>query len=169
MDKSYFTRMYDYNFWAHRRVWDCVLALSEEQFHHELDYSIGSIYIQVLHTLAVESWWFLYLKTGELDFLEPEECPDRLSLRTRWDTVEADIRAYLDSLTPAELEREVRPEFWDEGQQPIKVWEAIFQVLNHSTDHRAQTLAGLHKLGAPTVAQDFLDYLWAKQAEGEKV
>jgi uncharacterized damage-inducible protein DinB len=33
------------------------------------------------------------------------------------------------------------------------------QVINHSTDHRAQTLAMLHHLGAPTIGQDFLAYL----------
>ncbi len=42
----------------------------------------------------------------------------------------------------------------------IKVWEALVQVANHSTDHRAQIMAGLHRLGAPTMGQDFLDYLF---------
>lgn len=165
MDKDYLIRLFDYNFWAHRRVWDCVMQLTDEQFKHERDYSIGSIYIHCLHTMAVEHWWFHFMKTGELDFFEPEDYPHRIAIRARWDTVEADIRAYLEALTPAELEREVRPPFWEDGRQPIKVWEAIFQVLNHSTDHRAQILAELHTLGAPTVGQDFLDYLFAKQEE----
>jgi uncharacterized damage-inducible protein DinB len=39
------------------------------------------------------------------------------------------------------------------------------QVINHSTDHRAQMLAGLHRLGAPTVGQDLLDYLFMQQSD----
>ncbi|MBZ0277830.1 MAG: DinB family protein [Anaerolineae bacterium] len=164
MDKTYFLRQYDYNFWAHRQVWNCVMQLTDEQFNQHLDYSIGSIRIQCIHTMAVESWWFEFLRRGELVFMDMVDFPTRAEIRTRWDEVETSIRAYLERLTPAEMEREVRPHFWDETRQPIKVWEAILQVANHSTDHRAQTLAGLHRLGAPTVGQDFLDYLFAQQA-----
>jgi uncharacterized damage-inducible protein DinB len=139
-------------------VWRCVESLTEEQFKQELDYSIGAIYIQCVHTMAVESWWFHFLRTGELRFIELEETPDRPAIRTRWDAVERDVMDYIEALTPEELERDVRPDFWDADDPPIKVWEAMVQVANHSTDHRAQTLAGLHRLGAPTVQQDFLQF-----------
>ncbi|PJF26553.1 MAG: hypothetical protein CUN52_15675 [Phototrophicales bacterium] len=45
----------------------------------------------------------------------------------------------------------------------MTVRDALVQVANHSTDHRAQTLAGLHQLGATTVEQDYLFYLWEKE------
>lgn len=161
MTREYFQQLYRYNYWAHRQVWPGVEALTEEQFKRDLNYSVGSIYVQCIHTMAVEDWWFRFLKTGELKFIELEEMSDRPSIRAYWDGVEHDVMAYLETLTPAELEREVRPSFWEDGQSPIKVWEAITQVANHSTDHRAQTLAGLHRLGAPTVMQDFLFYAWS--------
>jgi uncharacterized damage-inducible protein DinB len=162
MDKQYFIALYDYNFWAHRRVWNCVMQLSEEQYNYPLDYSIGSIYIQTLHTMAVEHWWFHFLCEGTLNFLEEADFPSRPTIRTQWDQTEAYIRAYLDTLTTKEMNREVMPPFW-ENKPAIKVWEAITQVANHSTDHRAQTLAGLHRLGAPTLGQDYLDYIFDKQ------
>jgi uncharacterized damage-inducible protein DinB len=152
MTKDYFRELFQYNYWAHRQVWACVETLTEEQFKRELDYSIGAIYIQCAHTMGVESWWFHFLKTGELRFVEMGEIPDRPAIRARWDVVEREVMGYVESLTPAELERDVRPEFWDEGTPAIKVWEAMVKVANHSTDHRAQTLAGLHRLGAPTVS-----------------
>jgi uncharacterized damage-inducible protein DinB len=68
------------------------------------------------------------------------------------------IRAYLDRLTDEELARLVKPSFWEADQPPIRVWEAILQVFNHSTDHRAQIGAALHKVGGPTTPQDFLFY-----------
>jgi uncharacterized damage-inducible protein DinB len=112
--------LYRYNDWAHRQVWPGVEALAEEDFKRDLNYSVGSIYMQRVHVMA-----------------------------------------YLETLTPDELEREVRPSVWEDGRPPIKVWEVRTQVANHSTDHRAQTLAGLHRLGAPTVMQDFRFYAWS--------
>jgi uncharacterized damage-inducible protein DinB len=140
-----FVPLYDYNAWANHRVWDCVQQLSREQFDRDIDYSIGSIHNQVAHTT-------------------------RESIRAKWDETEQMIRAYVAQLTPEELARTVRPPFWDAGQPAIKVFEALFQVANHSTDHRAQTLAALHRVGGPTTPQDLLFYtfdqagvLWANE------
>jgi uncharacterized damage-inducible protein DinB len=158
MDKDYFKTVYQYNFWANRRVWNCVMQLTEAQFQQDLDYSIGSIYIQCLHTMFVEHWWFHFLREGDPQFFEVESFPDRASIRAQWDQEEVYILDYIDTLMPEALQRAVRPDFWEEGRPFIKVWEAMLQVANHSTDHRAQTLAGIHRLGGSTVGQDVLDY-----------
>ncbi|KAB2852486.1 MAG: hypothetical protein F9K46_19110 [Anaerolineae bacterium] len=159
LNPEYFNRLYDYNYWAHRRVWDCVMELNPEEFETDLDYSIGSIRTQVIHTMGVEHWWITFLSEGILSFLDIEDYPNRTVIRDKWDEIEAYVRGYIQSLTPAELDREVKPPFWEDHERPVKVWEALLQVANHSTDHRAQTLAGLHRLGAPTVGQDSLDYI----------
>lgn len=160
MDKAYFQKLYDYNAWANRRVWDCIETLTDDQFVQELDYSVGSIYNQTIHMMFVEHWWFQYFVTGSPNLPNENELPARHEIRATWDKIEAFNRAYLGRLTPEELQREVRPEFWGEDASPVKIWEALVQIANHSTDHRAQTLAMLHTLGADTIAQDFLQYLW---------
>lgn len=164
MNREYFVELYDYNEWANRRVWECAMQLSAEDFFKPLDYSIGSIFIQLLHTMGVEFWWLNYLATGELVFLTEEECQsyesDRAKFRARWDEVIVKNRAYLLSLTDKELQRQVKPEhFEEENQRAITVAQALCQVANHSTDHRAQTLALLHTLDVQGVEQDFLSYL----------
>ncbi len=161
MHPAYLLQLYEYNQWANQRVWECVIQLEEDKFTQDLDYSVGSIYIQMVHTMAVEHWWLHFLRTSTLDFLELEQFPDRATIRAKWDDVEAINRTYVATITPEELERLVKPAFWEENTKPIKVWQALMQVMNHSTDHRAQTLAMLHRLGAPTVGQDFLAYLHA--------
>lgn len=157
--KDLLLSMYDYNFWAHKHLWKSVMRLSEEQFQQDLGYSVGSIHMQVVHTMGVEYWWTHFLAEGVYQFIEPAQYTTREQIRTQWDESEKYIRAYLEKLTPQALEREVKPEFWDEHEAPIKVWQALFQVVNHSTDHRAQILAGLHRLGAPTMGQDYLNYV----------
>lgn len=162
MDKDFFIDLYLYNFWANRRVWDCIMTLTDEQFFRELSYSIGSIHMQVAHMLAVEAWWFHFLQTGVVEFIREEDLMSRDIIRKQWDMTEERVMAYLNTLTNDELARKVLPPFW-ENKPAITVRDALVQVANHSTDHRAQTLAGLHQLGATTVEQDYLFYLWEKE------
>jgi uncharacterized damage-inducible protein DinB len=153
---NYFVEIYKYNCWANRKVWDC----AEEDYLKPLDYSIGAIFVQLVHTMGVEYWWMHFLQTGELKFIG-DDTPyrNRQYFREQWDTHDKKHLAFLESLTPTDLERLVRPDFWEEQMKPIKVWQAIHQVMIHSTDHRAQTLAMLYQLNAPTTGQDYLDYL----------
>jgi uncharacterized damage-inducible protein DinB len=156
MHANAFTGLYAYNEWANHRVWACIEALNEARFDQHLDYSIGSIHNQINHLMSVETWWFIFLQTGQLRFVSEEDVRTRATIRARWDETESLIRTYTASLTDEELLREVRPDFWNDDQPPVRVYEALFQVLNHSTDHRAQILAGLNRLGAPTTPQDYL-------------
>lgn len=162
MDKEFFIDLYLYNFWANRRVWDCIMTLTDEEFFRELSYSIGSIHMQVAHTLAVEAWWFHFLQTGVVEFIREEDLMTREIIRKQWDMTEERVMAYLPTLTSDDLSRKVMPPFW-ENKPAITVRDALVQVANHSTDHRAQTLSGLHQLGATTIEQDYLFYLWEKE------
>lgn len=152
MTRDYFMRLYDYTFWAERKLWNGVMQLSEAQFRQDLGYSHGSIRDQCIHIMATEHMYFTLLKNGQAEILNGAGFPDRASIRRQWDETGALIRAYLADLTPDEMERMVR---WQD-RPPIYVWEALTQVVAHGIDHRAQTLAGLHRLGAPTMPQDFI-------------
>lgn len=161
MDKDAFVTLYDYVFWADRRFFDRVMALSEEQYRQHIEFSQGAISEHLVHLIGVQHWWFHFLRTGELDFFDDAvfDLP-REELREKQAEVERAVRAYLDTLTPEELQRRVKPDFWDDDRAPITVWQALLQVANHSTDHRAQAMAMMHtQFGAPTMEQDFLDYL----------
>jgi uncharacterized damage-inducible protein DinB len=163
---THFQDMFAYNFWMHRQVWSCIEQLTDEQFESDLDYSIGSLKEQCIHTMGVEYWWFHFLTTGELDFLEVEKLTDRAAIRSCWDGVEAQVTAYLAELKPEGLAQPVKPPFWEAHHAPVLVTQALFQIANHSTDHRAQILAGLYRLGGPTIEQDYLEYHFAKDGAG---
>ena len=154
--------LYGYHFAANRKLWDvCVVPLSDEQFLHPLAYSIGSIRNQVVHMMDIEEGWFDGLRTNNADgrapFKNPEDWPTREKIRADWDTVEAKIRAYLIDLTDDDCNAPF-------GADPnaLRKWQIMMHVLNHATDHRAQTLAMLHSLGAPTFAQDMIYHFWGK-------
>jgi uncharacterized damage-inducible protein DinB len=161
MDATSFRDLYAYTFWADRQMWACVEQVSDAQFTQDLAYSRGALREQCMHIMGVEFWWPHFLRTGELRFLDEADYPTRAAIRARWDEIERDVTAYVTALTSHELERDVRPDVWDAEDAPIKLWQALLQVANHSTDHRAQVLAGLKTLGAPTFEQDYLNYIFA--------
>lgn len=152
--------LFRYTIDANQQVWDCAMTLGDEEFFRPLAYSVGSIFIQLLHTMGVEYWWLHFVRTGELRFVE-DDTPfrDRAFFRAHWDAQNATNLAYIQQLTPPKLDATVRPEWFEEGEPSVTVWQAVMQVVMHSMDHRAQTLAMLHSLGAPTVEQDYLNYL----------
>jgi uncharacterized damage-inducible protein DinB len=43
--------------------------------------------------------------------------------------------------------------------------DSLMQILNHSTDHRAQILSLIHQLGGATIAQDLIFYSWEHPLE----
>lgn len=165
MNAAHFRELFEYNDWAHRRVWNCILALSEDQFQQDLDYSVGSIQEQVLHTMNVELRFFHFFKTDEwlLSPLDREPLTDRPVIRRRWDEIHLLSMDYLESIDNAELGREMNYQFSDGVPRKNQIWQLLMQVYGHSMDHRAQMLAMLHQLGAPTVAQDYIRYLGEKQ------
>lgn len=151
--------LFGFNRWANHRVWDCVMQLSDDQFFQPLDYSMGAIQVQTFHMMQVEHWWPHFLRTGEMHFYPYHEQMERDAIRVLWDEVEAHNAAYVAQLDAEQLERRVKPAHWEEGEAPVTVRQALYQVLFHSMDHRSQTLAMIHQLGGVTIEQDFLNYL----------
>jgi uncharacterized damage-inducible protein DinB len=162
MNAAYFRRMIDYTYWAHRQVWNCVLELTDEQFVRASDYSIGSVHEQVVHTMGAEWLWLQRVRGEQTDpFLKPEDYPTRESVRNQWDEIEGGWRAFVTNLADEQLEQVIEYTSINglvKRSQPL--WEGLAQIINHATDHRAQTLALIHQVGGKTLAQDFIFYTW---------
>src|SRR3954452_127822 len=99
MNKQDALRLFDYNFWADRKLWDFVLALSEEQFKRPSDYSIGSVHQQIVHMMDAEAVWLARIKGAAPEiFHEADVFPTHESIRARWDDVEANWHTYVNGL-----------------------------------------------------------------------
>lgn len=156
MAAAYFAKMIESTIWADNQLFACAEKMTEEQLLHNFGYSMNTLMMQMAHLVGVQYWWFHFLSSGEYHFLTEEDCASMAALRPKIAETHALLRAYTAGLTPEELERKVKPEFWHEESQPWAVWEAIHQVVNHSTDHRAQALTFLHRLDGATFQQDYL-------------
>ena len=156
--KDHFLSLYRYTFWADEQLLDCVAGLSDAQLAQERPYT-GSIWSLLYHIYQVEYWWFHFLRTGQMPDGNAPEHQSLEWLRQRWAENQKVALAYIGGMDGGELNRKVKPPHWDEDEAPAAAWQAMIQVANHSTDHRAQVLRVLYDLGVPTFEQDYLNYL----------
>jgi len=161
MTIDYLRLLFDYHYWAMRRVWSCINTLTPEQFVQPIDYSIGSIRNQMVHTMSAEWIWFSRLQGTSPDhFLPFDNYPTPDAVQAAWSEIEANNRAFLNTLTDDQLEQVCH--YLSTGGDPLqeKVGSILFHAANHATDHRAQILAMLNTVfGVETVGQDLIVYL----------
>lgn len=163
MNVEMIRKLYEYHFAANRRLWDdCVMALSDELFNQKNAYSEGGVGEQVVHIMKWDEQWLSRLK--EIDpppRLEFDHFDDREAIERYLDYIERQMREYLANLTDEQFAGTVTVQSQTWGEMTIPVWQILLHVVNHATDHRAQTLRLLDQLGAPTFEQDFMLYLYA--------
>ena len=158
MDKQTLTRLFDYHYWANRRLWCSISALSDEQFTQALSDGSPSIRTQVVRMVSNENLWVNYLWHDEVEFLQAFHVPTRASIRQEWDALEEETRDFLSVLSRAQLERQVEPPFLNTGVS-MKVWECLLQITHQATSARAQLRLHLQRLGSPSLDHDFIDFL----------
>ena len=152
--------LYDYNYWAHRRVWDYLIRLEDEAFYRNVDYSIGSIHSQLVHTMSAEWIWLSRLQgTSPTAVLQNEDYPTREAIRLKWDEIENDMRRFLNKLDDSRLNESFTFNSTKGIPHEESVLGVLIHVVNHGTDHRAQMLALCHQLGGETIEQDLTYYL----------
>lgn len=159
MNAAAFRQYYDYHFAENRLLWDiCLQALTLEQFMQPVGYSRGSAHDQIVHLMDVDEAWFSDLRGVTPGApLTPAQLADPAALRAHWDTVEADMRAYLAALRDDMLLQ--RP--FSEGEdKDLILWQVLLHVVNHGTDHRAQLLRLLNDVGVKTPPQDYVFYAY---------
>ncbi len=105
MNANSFRHFYDYHFSENRKIWDSYIpALTQEQFTQNVDYSHGSARNQIVHLINVDDAWFSGLRGVKTpESLNQDACDDRKKLRSHWDIVEQNMRAYLAELQDAML------------------------------------------------------------------
>ncbi|MEI6290628.1 MAG: DinB family protein [Chloroflexota bacterium] len=159
MNADAFRHFYNYHISENRKLWNEYIALlSQEQFLAVDKYSKGSIRNQVVHMIEVDDTWFKGLQgSNDQSGIELDGMDDRKILRTCWDNVEQNMRAFLEKLQDNMLFN--KP--FEEGEdKDLILWQVLLQVVNHGTDHRAQILRSLNNLGYKTVSQDYIFYTY---------
>lgn len=149
--------LYRYNRWANDRLFGAVAGVPPTEFTRNLGSSHPSLRDTLLHIIFAEWIWLQRWKgISPRSVFQAGDFPVLEALRAQWSAVEAEQRAFLESVTSERL-LAVVPYVNLQGQTwQYPLWQQMYQVVNHSNYHRGQLTTMLRQLGAQAVATDFL-------------
>jgi uncharacterized damage-inducible protein DinB len=149
MNLADLTTLYNYNYWANRRILRAAEGLTVEQFVAPHDLSWGSICDVLVHTMSAEWVWRMRCQEHRSPsaLLDPAQFPTLETLTTRWDEEERAMRGYLASLDEAALSQPLA--YVSTAGRPFSgtLWHILMHVVNHGTQHRAEVAHILTQLG----------------------
>jgi uncharacterized damage-inducible protein DinB len=131
-------RMFDYGYWANRRLFAEVVKLAPEQFTEPYADGHGSIRKTLVHMLSAEWGWLARCGGPERGApLEPTNYPSAAALIEAWGQVEGYVRAFLATLREEDLTRIVEFTLGSE-KRSLPVFAMLQQAANHAIHHRGQ-------------------------------
>ena len=141
-------RLYEYHYWANRKLLDSVSQLTPEQFTQTVAGSYGSIRNTLVHVLSAE-WGWLDRCGGPPrgERLKAEDYPTLESVVETWSRVERDMRTFLAGLTEDDLSREVEFAFGNGPRHSIPVSGLLQHAAVHAVHHRGQVSLLMRMLG----------------------
>ena len=153
-------RLYDYSYWANRKMFSVLTQLTPEQFTRNVAGSYGSVRNTLVHILSAE-WGWLDRCGGPArgPALKADDYPTVDSLIDRWTTVEAHMRSFLASLTDADLLRSIEFKLpAADRAQVMRLGDLLQHGANHGVHHRGQVALLLRVLGHVPGNFDLLIY-----------
>jgi uncharacterized damage-inducible protein DinB len=154
---QFFQQLFDYTYWGRDRIIAAASKLTAEQLTAPTWLDHGSIHATLVHQLASE---FLFRQRWEgsspTRVLDTGDLPDLGSLTQHWREQETAVVRFLAGLTDADLSRRVEYRSRAGEPQSDLLWQVLFQIVNHSTQHRSEVALALTQLGQ---SPGFLDYM----------
>ncbi|HUG39408.1 MAG TPA: DinB family protein [Longimicrobiales bacterium] len=152
-------QLYRYNRWANRRILEAASGLTEAALGRDLGSSFPSVLATLAHTIAGD-WIWLRRWAGESPPGTPADW-DLSSLGavgSKWEEIETERSALLDSLDDEGLVREVAYRSTEGRPYTSRMDQMLRHVVNHSTYHRGQVVTMLRQLGATPPVTDLIAY-----------
>lgn len=140
----------EYNYQINAEILQAIAALTPEQVGRSSDMSHGNAPDLIRHMADSEWSWRLYAAggaggTGGKYLWEVEDISDFEKLAAFWQAERAQMLAYLDSLSEADLVEmvELSPSL------TVPRWQIFLHLINHSTHHRSELGQYLTQCGHP--------------------
>ena len=166
--QSELATLFDYTYWAHRRVLATAARLTDAQFTLRSVIVGRDLRATLVHTLDTE--WSLRLRLqgrSEDEWRKSLLASDYRNLAAlveHWTRDEAEMRAWITTLDDATLERSADLGPGDE----TPLWYFLVHIVTHSQQHRAESAQLLTQLGHSPGDLDFLDYADSARATLER-
>jgi uncharacterized damage-inducible protein DinB len=165
MQLSDLRTMLDYHYWARDRVLDAAERLPPDRFTKDLGSSFKSVRDTLAHVYSAEwAWYSRWHGHSPAAMLPYEQFPDVASIRTAWTDHESKMRAYLEELGEAGIERVFEFKTLAGDAVSAVFWQMLQHVVNHASYHRGQVTTMLRQLGAePAKSMDMIAFYRGRQ------
>lgn len=152
-------RLYDFSYWANRKLFDVIAQLSDEQFTAKVGGSYGSIRNALVHVMSAE-WGWLDRCGGQPrgPRLDPNDYPTAQLLIETWTRVEGYVRSFLPTLTDEDLDRKIEFSLSAGSTHRATLGDLLHHSLIHAVHHRGQVALMLRELGVTPGNFDLLIY-----------
>lgn len=155
--------LFDYTYWAHRRVLSTAARLTDGQFTLRSVIVGRDLRATLVHTLDTECSWRLRLQRRPEEewrkSLPVTDYRNLAALADHWKRDEAEMREWVASLDDEALARSADLD----PREQYPVWYYLVHMVTHSQQHRAESAQLLTQLGHSPGDLDFLDYAdWAR-------
>lgn len=154
--------LFESMYWANHRLLDAAEGLPPEHFTQPTEVTTRDLRATLVHELDVEWSWRLNLQgapeeqIGEDAELRPESYPTVAALREHWARDEAEMLAWLRSLTDEDVQRPV-PSGFTRDRRPL--WQYLVHILTHAQQQQADAATLLTRAGHSPGELGFLEYL----------
>src|SRR5262249_24143129 len=129
--------LYDYSYWANRKLFSVVSQLTPEEFTRAVGGSYGSIRNTLVHALSAE-WGWLDRCGGPARGakLEPGDYPTAAALVETWSKVERFVREFLSGLKDEDLTLSVEFANPRGEKRAMPLGELMQHAAIHGVHHR---------------------------------
>jgi uncharacterized damage-inducible protein DinB len=156
--------LFDYTEYANQLALDAAEKVTDEQLRQDVKISHGSILGTLAHMAGAEWVWLSrWQGTSPSEIWNDQTFADLTALRARWQQIEADRRALLETLSEDVLPQELSYRNIKGEPFTLPLIVQMQHVVNHATLHRGQVVGMIRQLGIAPPAVDLLYYLLAQK------
>lgn len=151
--------LYGYTWWANARILATAAPLSPEQFATA---ALGHINLRatLVHMIEAQEIWLSRWQGRSGQALEiSSDSATLASIRAAWHQQEAQIAAYLATLSDADLDRTISFVNRNGTTGTFILWQMMVQVINHGTQHRSELAELLTQLGHSPGNLDYIVFI----------
>jgi uncharacterized damage-inducible protein DinB len=150
--------LYDYGYWANRKIFDVLVRLTQEEFTQQVAGSFGSVRNTMVHMMSAE-WGWLDRSGGAQrgPALVAANYPTVASLVDQWRQVEANMREFLATLKDSDLDQ-LREFSFGGPAYSMRRGDLLQHAAIHCVHHRGQVALLLRSLGHAPGNFDVLFY-----------
>ena len=132
--------LYDYHRWANHRLFDVAAGLGEALASRDVgsQFSMPTITRMFGHLYGADHVWLSRWKGVSPTAIPGGGFATLASIRAPWDALEQEQRAFVDALTPADLDRVVAFTNTEGKAYRMPLGPLLQHVANHATHHRSE-------------------------------